>query len=452
MCQVTKNETVFQYHCVEGSWKFSKGTDFHLRPKRFLGWIIAAVAAVAFVTIVVTFCYEKHGNMLCEEREERVIEEELIPPKYTVCPPPDIQSLYIAERKQTTVKVTWTDPTATYDKAVVSNKQTGGILKGNPFPGLHKEGLEHYITYTASDGRQSDTCYFSIRVKYFTCNDPPTPINGRRVLCTDGYIYGSECTFECFDGYETIGSATATCQQNETWDNTPMCRKVICNPPFFTTNGIVTCDDTKYEFDDDCLITCDDGFKLSGPSKMTCRADKTWSVKSSEVSCVDDDSPVISCLTPQVFYADRGTLNTSVTWIGPTATDNVDANPSILQTFGPAPESILSEGFHSVIFKVTDNAGNSFPALSECTIVLEIKVIKCSTGPTDALDNSRFMMYNCSDKSFYNGVSRLLDCDLNLPLNGTNLITCERDGNTDKGKWSWGSEHQPFCEVVQCPL
>jgi hypothetical protein len=57
-------------------------------------------------------------------------------------------------------------------------------------------------------------------------------------------------------------------------------------------------------------------------------------------------------------------------------------------------------------------------------------------------------MYNCSDKSFYNGVSCLLDCDLYFPLNGTNLITCERDGNTDKGKWSWGSEHQPFCEGI----
>jgi hypothetical protein len=87
----------------------------------------------------------------------------------------------------------------------------------------------------------------------------------------------------------------------------------------------------------------------------------------------DDDPPVISCLTPQVFYADRGTFSTSVTWIGPTATDNVDANPSILQTSGPAQESILSEGFHSVTFKVTDSAGNSFPALSECTTVLEIK-------------------------------------------------------------------------------
>jgi hypothetical protein len=79
-------------------------------------------------------------------------------------------------------------------------------------------------------------------------------------------------------------------------------------------------------------------------------------------------------------------------------------------------------------------------------------VIQCYTGPTDALDDARFMMYNCSDTSFYNGVSCLLYCDLNLPLNGTNLMTCERDGNTDNGEWSWGSEHQPFCEGILLSL
>jgi hypothetical protein len=61
---------------------------------------------------------------LCDNRMifliKGVTQEDLKPPTYTICPPPDIQSLYIAERKQTTVQVTWTDPTATDDKAVIS--------------------------------------------------------------------------------------------------------------------------------------------------------------------------------------------------------------------------------------------------------------------------------------------------------------------------------------------
>jgi hypothetical protein len=87
----------------------------------------------------------------------------------------------------------------------------------------------------------------------------------------------------------------------------------------------------------------------------------------------DDDPPLISCQTTQIFYADRGTFNTSVTWTVPTATDNVDNNVSVLKISGPELGDILSEGLHSVKYKVTDSAGNSFAALSECTIVLEVK-------------------------------------------------------------------------------
>jgi hypothetical protein len=51
---------------------------------------------------------------------EKKTPENLKPPQYTICPPQDIQKLYIAERKQKTVKVTWTDPTATDDKEIIS--------------------------------------------------------------------------------------------------------------------------------------------------------------------------------------------------------------------------------------------------------------------------------------------------------------------------------------------
>ncbi|XP_060554670.1 sushi repeat-containing protein SRPX-like [Ruditapes philippinarum] len=368
-CQVTRNETVFQYHCVEGSWKISKGTDHHLRPKRFF-WLIALfVAAVIVATPVVIYC---STTLRC--KKEKVSSQTLRAPTYTVCPPPGIQSLYIADRKRKTVQVTWADPIATDDREVISNIQTSGLKSGNQFPGLPKEGYRHYIVYVAKDGHKlTDTCSFTFSVKYLTCNEPATPRYGRKVSCPDGYIYGGECMFECFDGYEMVGSNKATCQQNETWDNAPTCKKVKCNPPFTTTNGIIACDDTNYEFDDDCLITCKDGFKLNGPSKMTCMADKTWSVDSKEVSCIDDDPPVISCQTIQVFYADRSSFNTSVTWIVPHASDNVDENPSILQTSGPRQGDSMPEGFHSVKYKTIDIAGNSFPALSECTIVIEVK-------------------------------------------------------------------------------
>ncbi|XP_053380921.1 sushi, von Willebrand factor type A, EGF and pentraxin domain-containing protein 1-like isoform X1 [Mercenaria mercenaria] len=451
VCHITKNETVLQYQCVEGSWKLTTGTDFHLRSRRFPWGALFGLLTAAVKLVTVVYCTEKYGNVECKETE--VEPKDLVAPTYTTCPPADIQSLYTASRKQKTVQVTWTDPTATDDEELISNEQTCcQNKKGEEFQGLPGAGLPHSITYTAKDNyRLSATCNFNFVVTYLSCNEPDIPTNGRKVSCPDGYIYGGECTFECYTGYEMVGSDTATCQQDETWDNTPICQKVVCDAPFELTNGKVACDDPSYPFDDDCMFTCDDGFKLTGSTKMTCKADKTWSVDASQVSCIDDDSPVIECTTTQVFYADRGSFYTSVTWDVPTATDNVDPNPSIIQISGPSQGQVLSEGFHSVEYKATDSEGNSHPALSECTIVIEVKVIRCSTGPTDALDEPRFMTYNCSDTSFYNGVACYLDCELNLPLNGTDYMTCEYDGSTDKGVWNWGTGHQPVCEVVECP-
>ena len=59
-----------------------------------------------------------------------------------------------------------------------------------------------------------------------TCSAPPTPINGRTVSCPDGQLYGGQCTFECNNGYEIVGSNVATCLQNETWDNSPICQSI----------------------------------------------------------------------------------------------------------------------------------------------------------------------------------------------------------------------------------
>ncbi|XP_060588677.1 uncharacterized protein LOC132744086, partial [Ruditapes philippinarum] len=71
-CEVTKNETVLQYHCVDGTWKLSKGTDSHLRPKRAVIAIIAAAVlaglAVATAVATVIYCAVEYKTMKCEEQ------------------------------------------------------------------------------------------------------------------------------------------------------------------------------------------------------------------------------------------------------------------------------------------------------------------------------------------------------------------------------------------------
>ncbi|XP_053380920.1 uncharacterized protein LOC128549009 isoform X2 [Mercenaria mercenaria] len=206
-----------------------------------------------------------------------------------------------------------------------------------------------------------------------------------------------------------------------------------------------------YPFKTVCTFECESGFKRNGPLKMECQANQTWSIENSDVTCTDNEAPNIDCLSPQIFYAERGSFTTSVTWEEPSATDNVDPDPVIRKLSNISQGDILPEGDHYATYEAFDDEGNTLPALSKCTITLEVKVIKCSTSPVDALDKPRFINYNCSDTIYYDGLSCDLGCELNLPINGSDRLTCERNGTTDKGVWVWDSERQPFCEVVTCP-
>ncbi|XP_053380137.1 sushi, von Willebrand factor type A, EGF and pentraxin domain-containing protein 1-like [Mercenaria mercenaria] len=309
------------------------------------------------------------------------------------------------------------------------------------------------VTYTAKDSHDlTATCSFTFTVKYITCDTRDPPMHGRQD-CSHGYIYGSVCVVECYDGYEVVDGDTATCLENQTWDYTPVCQKTVCMPPFNLTNGKVECDDESYRFQSVCLFECDSGFSLSlnSPKRMECQADKTWSVVVTSVACTDNEPPKIECLSPQLVYADRGGFTTSVTWEEPSATDNVDPDPVIRKLSNISQGDILSEGYHYIIYEASDKEGNTLPAFSKCTITLEVKVIKCSASPVDALEKPRFINYNCSDTIYYDGVSCDIGCELDLPINGSDIMSCERSGTIDKGVWVWGFETQPFCEVVTCP-
>ncbi|XP_053380916.1 sushi, von Willebrand factor type A, EGF and pentraxin domain-containing protein 1-like [Mercenaria mercenaria] len=443
VCFVSDAERTYEYKCVKESWKLSTGTDHHGRQKRFLVELIVAGFLLAiFVGGTGAAIYCSTSGKCVKTKTHRN------PPAYINCP--ESGAVYKASNREKSVKVTWKEPKTEGDKVVSETKiyNSGDEFNGSP------DGQKYTVTYTAKDGRDlTATCSFDFTVKYITCGTRDPPMHGRQD-CSHGFIYGSECVVECYDGYEIVDGDTATCLEDKTWDYTPVCQKIVCQPPFNITNGKVACDDESYHFESDCSFECDSGFSLSlnSPKKMECQADKTWSVVVTNVVCTDNDPPNIKCLSPQIFYADRGGFTTSVTWEEPSATDNVDPDPVIRKLSNISQGDILPEGDHYVTYEASDDEGNTLPALSKCTITLEVKVISCFAGPSDALDKPQFINYNCSDTArYYDGVYCDLRCELNIPLNGSDRMSCERNATTDKGVWVWDSDTQPSCEVVTCP-
>ena len=84
----------------------------------------------------------------------------------------------------------------------------------------------------------------------------------------------------------------------------------------------------------------------------------------------DRTGPQISCLTPQIFYADRDANSSFVEWQLPTAVDEIDQNTTIIQTAGQEYGSLFQSGSSIVKYIATDSQGNESP---ECTIEIRVE-------------------------------------------------------------------------------
>ena len=107
----------------------------------------------------------------------------------------------------------------------------------------------------------------------------------------------------------------------------------------------------------------------------------------------DDEPPTIECMTPQIFYADKGLLTaSSVFWEEPIAHDNFDENPIIKQTKGPNQNTTLSKESTYVSYVAKDTTGNESP---ECSIELRRKSKLCLT----LIKHFKFLFLNKQNKT-----------------------------------------------------
>ncbi|XP_065899331.1 uncharacterized protein [Dysidea avara] len=138
-----------------------------------------------------------------------------------------------------------------------------------------------------SDGSWSGTETMCRRVNCSMLNDPINGTTTCS-LGVDGVpSYEDTCSFTCNTGYELIGSETRTCQSDGSWSGTEtMCRRVPCPSLTDPSNGILTCslgDDGVPSYEDTCSFTCNTGYELTGSATRTCQIDESWS--GSETMC-----------------------------------------------------------------------------------------------------------------------------------------------------------------------
>ncbi|XP_078664120.1 complement receptor type 1-like [Branchiostoma floridae x Branchiostoma belcheri] len=230
------------------------------------------------------------------------------------------------------------------------------------------------------------------------CPELMAPIEGTMKGCNS---YQDEARFACNQGYNLDGSATLTCQADETWSHSaPVCTAVPC--PAFTPpdHGSMTGD---FAYKEVVEFVCDTGYELIGASSIICRHDGTWS----------GTVPTCTLVHCQVLTGPSdGTMS------GDNAYQDVlqFACISGYQLVGSPTSTCQADGMWS----------DSSPicAAVECPAL---------TAPAHG---------TMTGNRFYPSEVRFA-CDSGYALVGSSTLTCQADAT-----WSGAV---PTCTVVQCP-
>ncbi|KAJ7417533.1 hypothetical protein WISP_63915 [Willisornis vidua] len=117
-----------------------------------------------------------------------------------------------------------------------------------------------------------------------TCGPPEDISHG--FLNGSGFTYGEFVQYVCFPNYELHGNPLRQCLSNGSWSGSlPSCLPCLCRTPQIQ-NGVVL--GTDFSCGISAQFQCLEGFKLLGPSEVTCEAPGKWSSgfpRCGQISC-----------------------------------------------------------------------------------------------------------------------------------------------------------------------
>lgn len=134
----------------------------------------------------------------------------------------------------------------------------------------------------------------SIACKRQSC---PLPFTSQANVVFSGTVFtvNESIVISCEEGYRLSGANISTCQLNGSW-NPPisdiLCSPVSCEEPLPPVHGSVK--GTSYQYKASATYQCDIGYELQGSLERFCQKDGTWN--GTQVSCrrvVCEPSPLV---------------------------------------------------------------------------------------------------------------------------------------------------------------
>ncbi|KAG5276291.1 hypothetical protein AALO_G00130250 [Alosa alosa] len=172
------------------------------------------------------------------------------------------------------------------------------------------------------------------------------------VRCS-GNSHGAVCEVSCDEGFRLQGARRAVCTDSAEWNvdgQTPICRAVRCPAIPALQHGHISCDGAPTapnSYPNQCKFTCEDGFRLSGVSAVSCTASGQWT----------DQFPVCEAVRcPQIQTASDSIMN---------CTGGIDGQE---QTYTASCTFVCREGFllHGNQTMMCSQHGNWTGEVPEC--------------------------------------------------------------------------------------
>ncbi|AKJ93655.1 complement binding [Raccoonpox virus] len=107
------------------------------------------------------------------------------------------------------------------------------------------------------------------------CVSPPSIDHGSNNGYSDIYTDGTVVTYTCDSGYSLIGNENILCSGGE-WSDVPTCKIVKCPHPIIPHGFMSGGFKRSYSYNDKVYFTCNNKYKLIGPSYSTCSSENEW--------------------------------------------------------------------------------------------------------------------------------------------------------------------------------
>ncbi|XP_078687224.1 uncharacterized protein LOC144919610 [Branchiostoma floridae x Branchiostoma belcheri] len=105
------------------------------------------------------------------------------------------------------------------------------------------------------------------------CGSIPVPSDGG--MNCSGTTYEEQCDLTCDEGYEASLGTTFHCTADGTWSGVPTCTPVDCGRPPWFAHTSIHCED-GFQYPNICNVTCQTGYQRTAAENPVCGTDARW--------------------------------------------------------------------------------------------------------------------------------------------------------------------------------